>query len=240
MIRRAQSILIAVLILASVAMAALLWQMRQRARQHLLDGEDSAPTQAPAVTPAEAISVDAASDLDGSLQTQNFTLPLPSDSGARARAILGKLLDLYAAPGSNHPVPGGAAAVTQVFLLPAQPLYAPAKPVAPPSAARPASSAPNSAPESGDAANGSAAGDAASDQNSPQLAVINLTSAFANNHPSGLQAETLTLLSIISTLHLNLPRITQVRFLVDGQLRATLNGHADLTRTYLVTAEPQQ
>jgi hypothetical protein len=34
-------------------------------------------------------------------------------------------------------------------------------------------------------------------------------------------------------LRANLPRITQVRFLVDGQQRATLAGHVDLTRTYL-------
>jgi hypothetical protein len=40
-------------------------------------------------------------------------------------------------------------------------------------------------------------------------------------------------LSICGTLHANLPRVTQVRFLVDGQPRATLAGHADLTRTYL-------
>jgi hypothetical protein len=43
----------------------------------------------------------------------------------------------------------------------------------------------------------------------------------------------LTVLSICGTLHANLPRITQVRFLVNGQQRATLAGHADLTRTYL-------
>jgi hypothetical protein len=67
----------------------------------------------------------------------------------------------------------------------------------------------------------------------PELAVVNLTGAFAASHPSGLETETLTVLSICATLHANLPRITQVRFLVDGQPRATLAGHADLTRTYL-------
>jgi hypothetical protein len=40
-------------------------------------------------------------------------------------------------------------------------------------------------------------------------------------------------LSICGTLHANLPRVTQVRFLVDGQPRATLAGHADLTRAFL-------
>jgi hypothetical protein len=66
-----------------------------------------------------------------------------------------------------------------------------------------------------------------------QTAVINLTSTFADNHPSGIEAETLTLLSIIGTLHENFPAVHQVRFLVDGQQCETLAGHADLTRAYL-------
>ena len=71
------------------------------------------------------------------------------------------------------------------------------------------------------------------DPTGPQLAVINLSSAFVANHPSGIETESLTVLSLCGTLHANLPRVTQVRFLVDGQPRATLAGHADLTRTYL-------
>src|SRR5208282_2360425 len=67
----------------------------------------------------------------------------------------------------------------------------------------------------------------------PLLAVVNLTGAFVSSHPSGLAAENLTLQSICGTLHANLPRVTQVRFLVDGQVRPTLAGHADITRTYL-------
>ena len=66
-----------------------------------------------------------------------------------------------------------------------------------------------------------------------QTAIVNLTSAFAENHPSGIEPETLTLLSVIGTLHENFPAVAQVRFLVDGQPRETLAGHADLTRTYL-------
>ena len=66
-----------------------------------------------------------------------------------------------------------------------------------------------------------------------ELAVVNLTGAFAASHPSGLETETLTVLSICGTLRANLPRVTQVRFLVDGQERPNLAGHADLTRTYL-------
>jgi len=72
---------------------------------------------------------------------------------------------------------------------------------------------------------------------SGQIAVVNLTGAFADHHPSGILVETLTLLSILGTLHANLPQITQVRFLVDGQPRETLAGHADLTRTYLTAGD---
>ena len=71
-----------------------------------------------------------------------------------------------------------------------------------------------------------------------EMAVVNLSGAFVEAHPSGIQAETLTLLSIIGTLHANLPEITQVRFLVDGQPRETLAGHADLTRAYLASDSP--
>jgi len=72
-----------------------------------------------------------------------------------------------------------------------------------------------------------------SKQGSGQLAVVNLTTAFVQNHPSGIEPETLTLLSMIATLRANLPSVAQVRFVVDGQQQATLAGHADLTRTYL-------
>lgn len=68
-----------------------------------------------------------------------------------------------------------------------------------------------------------------------QLAVINLRGAFVDNHPSGIQVETLTVLSIIGTLHAAFPQVTQVRFLVDGQPHDTLAGHADLLRTYPAT-----
>lgn len=73
--------------------------------------------------------------------------------------------------------------------------------------------------------------------NASQLAVVNLSSAFVDHHPSGILVETLTLVSILGTLHANLPRVTQVRFLVDGHPRETLAGHADLTRTYLTATD---
>jgi hypothetical protein len=215
MIPRYQTILFVVLLAASVVMSVVLWQLRDRAHQRLVAGEDSAPTQAPEVAPAEQATLLVANDGDGSLLAQIQSLPLPQDPGSRARAVLGRLLDLYAAPDAAHPVPGGASSVAQVFLLPAPALQtagsssAPAKPKAP------------------------AAPPADAQQTGPELAIVNLTGAFAANHPSGLETEMLTVYSICGTLHANLPRVTQVRFLVDGQPRATLAGHADLTRTYL-------
>jgi hypothetical protein len=71
-----------------------------------------------------------------------------------------------------------------------------------------------------------------------QVAVVDLSGSFVDAHPSGIEPETLTLLSLIGTLHANFPEITQVRFLVDGQPRDTLAGHADLTRVYLASDAP--
>jgi hypothetical protein len=194
-IPRYQKILLALLLIASLGMGFKLWQLRDRAHKRLLAGESTAPTQAPEVAPAEQATLVAANDLDNSLLPQMHSLPLPADPGARARAVLGKLLDLYAAPDSTHPVPGGAASVAQVFLLPVP-----------------------GAKTSAD-----------------QLAVVNLTGTFAASHPSGLETESLTVLSICATVRANLPNVTEVRFLVDGQPRPTLAGHADLTRTYLTS-----
>jgi hypothetical protein len=193
-IPRYQKILFVILLIASLAMGVLLWQLRQRAHRRLLAGQASAPTQAPEVAPAEQATLVAANDAENALIPQVRSLPLPADPGARARAVLGKLLDLYAAPDAVHPVGGGATSVAQVFLLPA--------------------------------------GKSSPDPNA-QVAVVNLTGTFAASHPSGIETETLTVLSICGTLRANLPNVTQVRFLVDGQTRPTLAGHADLTRTYL-------
>ncbi|HEU5341228.1 GerMN domain-containing protein [Edaphobacter sp.] len=73
-----------------------------------------------------------------------------------------------------------------------------------------------------------------------ETAIVNLTSTFCDRHPSGILVETLTIRSIVQTLHADFPRVTAVRFLVDGQPRETLAGHADLTRTYSATTENQQ
>jgi hypothetical protein len=204
LIPRYQTILLTVLVLASIGMGAMLWHMRERAHQEMIQGHDAAPTQAPAIAADAQATLVVANDDDNGLREQIHSLPLPAEDGARIRAILGKLLEIYAEPDAAHPVPGAAGAVKQVFLLP--------EPASGPSAASSA---------------GSTSG--------PQLAVVNLSGSFVANHPSGLETETLTVLSICRTIHANLPRVAEVRFLVDGEPRVTLAGHADLTRTYLVS-----
>lgn len=206
MIPRYQTVLFVVLLVSSILMGALLWQLRNRAHERMLAGQDSAPTQAPQVALTEQATLMVANDQENSLMPQELSLPLPQSPNARAKVILGKLLELYALPNAAHPVPGGPAGISQVFLMPAQP-------------DSPSTSTSSQVQQSGKA--------------EKQLAVVNLTGTFAAYHPSGLETETLTVLSICATLHANLPAITQVRFLVDGQPRENLAGHADLMRTYL-------
>lgn len=199
MIPRYQTILFIVLLVASLVMGGLLWNQLRRAHERLLAGGDSAPTRAPEVAAAEQATLMVANEADNSLAPRLLALPLPENPEARARAVLGKLLDLYAAPDAAHPVPGGASSIAEVFLVPIADLGGKTTPTG------------------------------------AEMAVVNLTSAFAAGHPSGLETETLTVLSICATLNANLPRVTKVRFLVNGQERETLAGHADLTRTYLAT-----
>jgi hypothetical protein len=215
MIPRHQIVLFAILLAAAAAMGAELWHLRQRAHQRLLAGEITTPTKAPEVAPAVQATLMVANDADGSLTPQELSLPLPANPNQRARAILGKLLDIYATPGAAHQIPGGAASVLQVFLMPA------------------AGTSGSDAQEFAHTASHSPATATKGSESGSEMAVVNLAGAFANSHPSGLQTESLTLLSICNTLHANLPRISAVRFLVDGHPRATLAGHADLTRTYL-------
>jgi len=73
----------------------------------------------------------------------------------------------------------------------------------------------------------------------PGVAVIDLNSAFADTHRSGVLVEELTLASLIHTISSNTPGILKVKILVDGKERETLAGHADLSAFYDVTAVNQ-
>jgi hypothetical protein len=162
-IPRHQTVLFAILLIASIVMGGVLWQLRNRAHERLLAGRDSAPTQAPEVAPAEQATLEVSNDQENALMPQTLTLPLPPNPNARAQAILGKLLDLYAATNSPHPVPGGAAGIAQVFLVPANKF---------------------------DNAASATVGTAQKKSDSEgQLAVVNLTAAFVASHPSGIETD---------------------------------------------------
>jgi hypothetical protein len=204
MIPRYQRILFWTLLLASVAMAVVLIRFRELAADRIAGRAESADTAELADTvaaPAETVTLLEANDLEGGVAPVTRHLPLPKETGARARVLLRGLFVDYAAPDSKHPIPpsrDSEGGVDDVFFMTARP------------------------------------GDKSGTQG--QTAIVNLTGAFADNHPSGIEVESLTLLSIIGTLHENFPNVQQVRFLVDGQPRDTLAGHADLTRVYLANA----
>jgi hypothetical protein len=67
-------------------------------------------------------------------------------------------------------------------------------------------------------------------------AVVDTTPQFADQHPSGILVEEMTICSLIETLNANVPGISRVKFLVDGHERETLAGHADLGSFYQSSA----
>lgn len=70
-------------------------------------------------------------------------------------------------------------------------------------------------------------------------AVIDLNSAFADKHRSGVLVEELTVASLIHTVSANTQGLLKVKILVDGKERDTLAGHADLSSYYDVAAVNQ-
>jgi hypothetical protein len=73
----------------------------------------------------------------------------------------------------------------------------------------------------------------------PGVAVIDVNSAFADTHRSGVLVEELTVTSLIHTISTNTPGLLKVKILVDGKERDTLAGHADLSSFYDVTTVNQ-
>jgi hypothetical protein len=213
MIQRHQRIVFWCLVACVIGMAALLWTERQRGREQALG--DSTPIDAPVAT-TDVVTLDLANDADGTIIPTSRQIALPTDINARARALIDHLAAEYALPGSAHPLQAGAA-VDEVFLLPL--------PVIGYTTDNSQSSV-AVAPTDPNALQPQSPGG--------ELAVIDLRGAFVDQHPSGVEVESLTLQSILGTLHANIPIIEQVRFLVDGKSRETLAGHADLLRTYPV------
>ena len=207
MIPRYLRVLYFVLVSFIVAMALVLLFSHQRDHARILAMRDQSPIAAPTDIPNEQASIAMPNDADGSVTLDQISLALPAEPSLRARVLVARVLSDLALPASTHPIPSGPA-VTDVFFLPL-PLRNPAA--------------------------NSGQPDSDSDSHGIQLAVVNLTKAFADAHPSGIESEDLTLRAILATLHANFPEIAQVRFLADGQTRDTLAGHADLTQPYAVS-----
>jgi hypothetical protein len=216
MIPRYQRVFFWILAGAILLMALFLLRGCEQAREKLTRHRDETPIAAPVATPSQSVQLALADDADGSIVMVQRDVALPAESTARAHALLARLIAEYSYKTSAHPIESGPA-VDDVFLLdlPLHPAIATGARTPRTSSAQPAQSAGSQVPAS-------------------QLAVVNLHGTFADHHPSGIEAETLTVESIVGTLYANFPRIEQVRFLVDGQPRETLNGHADLLRTYPV------
>jgi hypothetical protein len=218
MIPRYQRILFWSLIAGIFLMATFLIHGCRQAHNRLTALSDTTPIAAPTAN-TEDVTLYLANDADGSIAPSQQQVALPQDPTLRARALLEYLLSQYVLPTSAHVLQSGPA-VDDVFFV--------NLPITTPVATNTLSST-TGLPEQ------PTAHPTRSPKSTGELAVVNLHSSFVQNHPSGIQVEDLTLLSIIGTLHAAFPRLTEVRFLVDGQPHDTLAGHANLQRTYPVT-----
>ena len=240
MIPRYQRVLFWCLSVAILVMALVLLRGCEQTREKLTRHRDETPLAAPVATPSETVHLALANDATGSITLVDRDVALPVETTARAHALLTRLIAEYSYKGSAHPLESGPA-VDDVFLLDL-PLRRPVAPGGKPALAEKPEVGKNAAARKDHsvvAGWSSPDGPPSNAEQNPgprisggKLAVVNLHGSFADHHPSGIEAETLTIDSILGTLYANFPSIEQVRFLVDGQPRETLNGHADLMRTY--------
>ena len=68
------------------------------------------------------------------------------------------------------------------------------------------------------------------------LAIVDVETGFASGHRSGIMVEELTMASMAKTLAANVPGVTRMKVLIEGQERQTLAGHADLIEPYEAAA----
>jgi hypothetical protein len=207
MIPRYQRVLFWILSIAILLMTIFLLHGCQQAREKLTRRRNQTPLAAPVTAQSETIRLALADDNTGRITLSEREIALPQEPTARAQALLSRLIADYSYKNSAHPLESGPS-VDDVFFVDL-PIHAPGITAAPRAAF--------------------------SSSTGGQLAVVNLRSAFADHHPSGIGVETLTINSIIGTMYTNFPRVQAIRFVVDGHSRDTLAGHADLTRTYRVT-----
>jgi hypothetical protein len=214
--QRRQRIVFWVMMVCIIAMAVFLAMQRKRGRDRVQALGATTLLDAPAGATSQ-VTLDIANDATGAISSTARDIALPDAPNARARTLIDHLIAEYSQPGSAHPLPP-VTPVAEVFLLPVA--ATDHDPVAQP------------AHHSRTVFQGIGTNAPAGETTDAELAVVDLRSAFVNQHPSGVEVESLTLLSIVKTLRTNLPQIEQVRFLVDGQARETLAGHADLLKTY--------
>jgi hypothetical protein len=235
MIPRYQRILFWSLTGAILLMALVLLRGCEQAREKLTRQLDQTPLAAPVATRNQTVRLALANDATGSITLIEREVALPEEDTARARTLLTQLIAEYSFKQSTHPLESGPA-IDDVFLLdlPLRPAVSSetrdARAAATKAAAKDGSivkgwSDPEGPPSNAESTPGPRVAGG-------KLAVVNLHGSFADRHPAGIEAETLTIDSIVGTLYANFPRVEQVRFLVDGQPRETLNGHADLMHTY--------
>jgi len=64
-------------------------------------------------------------------------------------------------------------------------------------------------------------------------AYVDFSQAFVDGHIGGSSGEIDTVFSLVDTLAFNFPEIQRVKILVEGEERATLKEHLDLSRSFL-------
>lgn len=229
MIPRYQRVLFWILSTAIVLMAAFLLHGCEQAREKLTRHRNETPLEAPVAAPSQSVRLAMANDADGTITMADREIALPAEPTARARALLARLIAEYSYKNSAHPIESGPA-VDDVFLLDL-PLHPPvAIGTRTTDQSKPETQNNSERAEDQPVAGGDLTG--TPPVAGGQLAVVNLRGTFADHHPSGIGPEMLTIDSIVGTLYANFPRVVEVRFLVDGRPRDTLNGHADLMHTY--------
>jgi spore germination protein GerM len=64
------------------------------------------------------------------------------------------------------------------------------------------------------------------------MAVVDFDAESFRDHPGGVEAEMLSIYSLVNTLAFNIDSIRQVMILIGGREAATLAGHVDLSRPF--------
>lgn len=238
MISRLQQLFFLLLLVICIAMAAIILHIRQDAKARLAAKPKQASPSASSEEPVYAATLMIPNDMTGSLDPVQLSLALPADPTRRAQAILQQLIACWEEADSTHPF--GASPTVAGPLGTGEAGAGSSGTGSAGDGAAGSSNPANSAANPGvlsvyfvplpEPDHSAAAGHTAKDKK--LLAVVDLNAAFPLAQPSGIEPETLSLRSMVETLHANFPEIAAVRFLVNGQVRATLAGHADLERQY--------